>query len=440
MVGQASSCTYESLTMPAQHVRSTREHRLNERGFSLILVSILLTVAAPIFVSFLPGQEAGDVNRKAMNSTQKLERVEEAMRSFMAANGRRPCPADGQYPENTATFGIEAANPGTCIAGTPAAPMGPDSGTGHVVGGVIPTKTLGLDDSYAYDDFGRRFTYLIDTRATDSLASAHADTPPHTPGCYNLMQSIKVNGAVGGSTSNTMPAIVIQNTTGTGATAIDQTVYAYISHGSSGYGAFPEQGSSVANRINSASTDADMQTNAGVNSSFAYSPTNFTNVKVQKSRVPPNTVAGDTGFDDLVWYRPDLKDTCCLGPICRQVGFRADGEATDDGTGTSVATGDVNGDGIPDLIIGAPGANTSSGAVYVVFGTRTGFPDPLPLSSLNGTNGPRLRSAADDTVAAVRRSGRCQCRWLWRHHHRRDGDHYREWQLYARWVGLYCIR
>ena len=51
-----------------------------------------------------------------------------------------------------------------------------------------------------------------------------------------------------------------------------------------------------------------------------------------------------------------------------------------------MALGDVNGDNIPDLVIGAYGAF----AGYVVFGTKIGFPDPLPLSSLDGTNGSKL--------------------------------------------------
>ena len=59
-----------------------------------------------------------------------------------------------------------------------------------------------------------------------------------------------------------------------------------------------------------------------------------------------------------------------------------------------MAVGDVNGDGIPDLIIGAytaaPGGITNAGSVFVVFGTKNGFPDPLPLSSLNGSNGFRI--------------------------------------------------
>src|SRR5690606_13587269 len=46
--------------------------------------------------------------------------------------------------------------------------------------------------------------------------------------------------------------------------------------------------------------------------------------------------------------------------------------------GTSVATGDFNGDGMDDLIVGSPGARTpdlNQGAVYVFFG-------PLPNGNL----------------------------------------------------------
>ena len=59
----------------------------------------------------------------------------------------------------------------------------------------------------------------------------------------------------------------------------------------------------------------------------------------------------------------------------------------------NVVIGDVNGDGIPDILISSAGfANPGGGrgSVFVVFGTTSGFPDPLPLNSLNGSNGFRL--------------------------------------------------
>jgi len=85
-------------------------------------------------------------------------------------------------------------------------------------------------------------------------------------------------------------------------------------------------------------------------------------------------------------------------------GFRLDGVASGDGSGSSVASaGDVNGDGFDDLIVGAFGADPngeSSGASYVVFGKAAGFAGTLDLSTLNGTNGLRL-----DGVAAYDFSG-----------------------------------
>ncbi|MEG4362407.1 integrin alpha, partial [Microcoleus sp. C2C6] len=73
-------------------------------------------------------------------------------------------------------------------------------------------------------------------------------------------------------------------------------------------------------------------------------------------------------------------------------GFILNGIAAYDLSGTSVSSaGDVNGDGIDDLIIGAnyadPNSNSNSGQSYVVFGKSTGFSATLDLSTLNGTNG-----------------------------------------------------
>ncbi|MGV8711864.1 MAG: beta strand repeat-containing protein [Nitrosomonas sp.] len=75
-------------------------------------------------------------------------------------------------------------------------------------------------------------------------------------------------------------------------------------------------------------------------------------------------------------------------------GFRLDGVAKNDHSGTSVSNaGDVNGDGFDDLIIGAPRDNSNglfSGASYVVFGKASGFEATMNLSNLNGSNGFRL--------------------------------------------------
>jgi Ca2+-binding RTX toxin-like protein len=72
-------------------------------------------------------------------------------------------------------------------------------------------------------------------------------------------------------------------------------------------------------------------------------------------------------------------------------GFALNGINAFDFSGDSVSSaGDVNGDGIDDLIIGAQDASPNgdrSGQSYVVFGKSSGFGASLNLSTLSGTNG-----------------------------------------------------
>lgn len=64
----------------------------------------------------------------------------------------------------------------------------------------------------------------------------------------------------------------------------------------------------------------------------------------------------------------------------------------DDETGYSVSdAGDVNHDGYPDILIGAPNADPNglenAGRVYLVFGSPYPLPNPLDLSTLDGGDG-----------------------------------------------------
>jgi Ca2+-binding RTX toxin-like protein len=92
-----------------------------------------------------------------------------------------------------------------------------------------------------------------------------------------------------------------------------------------------------------------------------------------------------------------------LGGLNGSNGFTVNGELANDLAGHSVASaGDVNGDGLGDLLIGTKygdpnGAN--SGQAYVVFGRAGGWGADFNLSSLDGTNGFQLNGAtAGDNV------------------------------------------
>ncbi|MEQ8970813.1 MAG: VCBS domain-containing protein [Coleofasciculus sp. C1-SOL-03] len=93
-------------------------------------------------------------------------------------------------------------------------------------------------------------------------------------------------------------------------------------------------------------------------------------------------------------------------------GFKINGIATFDNSGWSVNhAGDINGDGIDDVVIGAPNADpngvSSSGQTYVVFGKTSGFDPNLDLSSLNGSNGFQINGTAvgDESGFSVNGAG-----------------------------------
>ena len=82
-------------------------------------------------------------------------------------------------------------------------------------------------------------------------------------------------------------------------------------------------------------------------------------------------------------------------PLNGSNGFSIYGINNEDLTGAALATGDINGDGISNIIIGAPYApnNTMKGKVYVVFGhpPTYNWPASMNLSGttnvMNGING-----------------------------------------------------
>ncbi|VEP11264.1 Type I secretion target GGXGXDXXX repeat protein domain protein (fragment) [Hyella patelloides LEGE 07179] len=83
-------------------------------------------------------------------------------------------------------------------------------------------------------------------------------------------------------------------------------------------------------------------------------------------------------------------------------GFTISGISVINNLGNSVSSaGDINGDGIEDLIVGAPGAgeigyegysaySNNRGEAYIIFGRTEGFDAKLDLTTLDGSNGFRL--------------------------------------------------
>jgi hypothetical protein len=111
-----------------------------------------------------------------------------------------------------------------------------------------------------------------------------------------------------------------------------------------------------------------------------------------------------TGAAYVLFGKASFSTQVFLGGLTAADGFRITGEAAS-GTGTSVSgAGDVNGDGLADVIVGAPSLG-NKGAAYVVFGRTSGFGTNLDLSSLNGANGFRINAEAATNFAGASVSG-----------------------------------
>jgi len=108
----------------------------------------------------------------------------------------------------------------------------------------------------------------------------------------------------------------------------------------------------------------------------------------------------DDGIDDLavgapggdgavfvVYGQAGTRPNLALGALATTQGFRIDGGFNWE-VGISLdAAGDVNADGIDDLILGADGVNSTAGAAYVIYGVAGGISGPLDLTTLTAAQG-----------------------------------------------------
>ena len=124
-------------------------------------------------------------------------------------------------------------------------------------------------------------------------------------------------------------------------------------------------------------------------------------------------VGANPGFAYVIFGGDTWSASFSLSSLDGSNGLVLTGAVTGDEFGTSVgAAGDLDADGIDDLVVGAPKADpngNSSGATYVVFGSNAmPWSSPLAVGSLNGNNGFTVNgvSAGDESGYAVGRAGK----------------------------------
>lgn len=164
-------------------------------AFSLLELSIVILIIGILVASIMPVVTQGGMDAKERELKNKMDTIEASLKSYRTINNRLPCPA-GRLASSSSVFGVEAATPGTCTGGTPAA-VGvittiPDE---TVVAGMVPVQTLGLQEEFMFDPWGRAFTYVVDVRITET--DAFTNYPVNDVDIGNITITGLTNGASG---------------------------------------------------------------------------------------------------------------------------------------------------------------------------------------------------------------------------------------------------
>jgi prepilin-type N-terminal cleavage/methylation domain-containing protein len=260
-------------TMSSSETARATGKRGKQAGFSLVEMAMVLIIVATLTAI---GISAGSSTLEAMRVTQtnqKLSQIKRALHIFRVSNGRIPCPASLTLGVNSVNFGVQGPKNAGCFdAAGGAATATRLSSNGLVAEGGVPTKSLMLPDDFAFDGWGNRIRYAVNTTYTET--SAFASNP----------------------INDTCPGAEVLDGTGASNFRTQSGVYALLSHGPNGHGAHTRSGAVKS----SGSTNANEQTNCGCNSSATT--TTFGGRYVQAG-ISNNPASATDSFDDIVEYQ-----------------------------------------------------------------------------------------------------------------------------------------
>lgn len=234
-----------------------KKHATMIKGFSLIeLTTVVFIISLIIGMGLDIATDATTANR-IRTTQEKMEAIEKALLQYLQANTWLPCPAD---PDNINSDPLYASiiTEGQCFR------LGNSGVSSTYAVGILPTRDMGLSDSYLVDGWGRNFTYIVNTQSTSDGGFA----------------ALKKSGDY----------IKIQRETSTGTeTFASNIVYAVISHGQNGYGAYLPVGGGA-----KLPNDLDEVSNAEFENS---DDDNVLTLQVDRSD------ANNESFDDIIAYK-----------------------------------------------------------------------------------------------------------------------------------------
>jgi prepilin-type N-terminal cleavage/methylation domain-containing protein len=240
--------------------------RHSQSGFSLLEMTIVLAIMAVVLAGVLPYLTESTKSKAADVTIERLDKIDEAILAYYISNTivphTIPCPSIITSAEGTAAYG--AADVAGC-ANT-------RNGTNGVRGGGVPVKALDLPDEYAFDGWGRRFMYHVDTNATTSEANFNT----------SVLRIRDISGGIDVSAT---------------------VAYVIVSAGPNGHGAYPRKSDGGALPLNSGSVNVDEIDNCSIGVGPCAGAYDNIFIKHSAAYGNPATPRDDDFFDDVVRYK-----------------------------------------------------------------------------------------------------------------------------------------
>ncbi len=267
--------------------------RLPHRGFSLVEMALVLLIVSLVLGGIITYINAQVVQARISSTNNKQQAIKAALISFVARNGRLPCPAIANLPLGNAAEGVEAPTGATnntpCVgtigSGTAAnvftiqdqsyLPANTPTSTLVVSTGEVPWSSLGLTHEAALDGYANRFTYQV------VWASTYPSTVQTISG---MMGWITIHssgpGVVGSPNATVQPGNQSNDCRSTANMAFAYLTNAntngcadavvIVSHGADGYGAYTDSGVQIP--FPAQITGMDEQENANGDYKFVIKP------------------------------------------------------------------------------------------------------------------------------------------------------------------------
>ena len=194
------------------------------KGFSLLELSVVLAVIGLVTsMSIMVGGQQVKV-QEVQNTWNELQYIKKALNRYAQKHSRLPCPSPLNATPTNSDFGYEAS---TCSGATSGIEriQHPASGGTYALTGMVPFKTLRLNEALASDDWGNRYHYAV------------------SEGLLTLMYEDD-NGL-----------ITVQDISGN--TITDSAAYVVMSHGETGKGATSHSSQTVQTPCDSSNPDGE---------------------------------------------------------------------------------------------------------------------------------------------------------------------------------------